>query len=173
MKKYETLKKTLETTEENTLLIMLSDIIKNDDIIAKALTKNERMSVLVFNELQKALNNKKYSIIMNCNYSNSKKSAYDMTYYNIAISNRMIQIYYKAQKNAFDICTSCAKCYREQFDKLEELNFHIKYDKNKRAKTTERKTISYDDITNVIKSLIAILENITTDSDTDSESETA
>ena len=81
----------------------------------------------------------------------------------------MIQIYYKAQKNAFDICTSCAKCYREQFDKLDELQFHIKYDKNKRAKTTERKTISYDDIVTVIKSLIAILENITTETETETE----
>ena len=165
MKKYDTLKKTLENIDNDTL----KAIIQNDDIIIDALSKNEKMSVLVFNELQKALNNKKYQVIMNCNYANTKKSVYDMTYYNIAIQNRMIQIYYKAQKNAFDICTSCAKCYREQFEKLDELQFHIKLDKNNRAKTTERKTIAYDDIVSVIKSLIAILEIITTDTETDTE----
>ena len=173
MKKIETIKKTLANTEETAMLETLTNIINNSDIITKALTQRERLSVLVFDELQKALNNKKYQIIMNCNYANSKKTSYDMTYYNIAISNRMIQIYYKANKDAFDICTSCAKCYREQFDKLEELQFHIKRDKNDNAKTTERKTIAYNDIVSVIKSLIAILENITTESDSDTETETA
>ena len=143
----------------------------NDDIIIESLKNSEKFSILVFNELQKSLNNKKYSIVMNCNYANSKKDVYDLTYYNIAIANRMIQIYFKAQKQFFDICTSCAKCYREQFDKLEELQFSLKLDKNNRAKTTVRKSITYDDIVSVIKSLIAILENITTDTDEESNEE--
>jgi hypothetical protein len=152
-----------KTLEEETLNAEVAKIVNNEDIIIKALKNNEKFSVLVFNELQKALNNKKYQIVMNCNYANSKKDSYDMTYYNIAIANRMIQIYFKAQKQVFDICTSCAKCYREQFNKLEELQFALKLDKNQKAKTTVRKSIAYDDIVSVIKSLIAILENITTD----------
>ena len=171
MKKYETLAKMFKTLEENALNEEVAKIINNNDIIVDALKNSEKMSVLVFNELQKALNNKRYTIVMNCNYANSKKDTYDMCYYNIAIANRMIQIYYKAQKNVFDICTSCAKCYREQFEKLEELQFALKLDKNNRAKTTVRKSISYDEITSVIKSLIAILENITTESNVESNVE--
>ena len=166
MKKLDTLKKMLENIDN----VTLAEIIDNDAIIIDALKDSEKMSVLIFNELAKSLNNKKYSIVLNCNYKDSKKSTYDLTYYNIAIANRMIQVYYKNQKNTFDICTSCAKCYREQFDKLEELQFKLKRNnKTQQAKTTYRLAISYDEIVSVIKSLIAILENITTDEQTDEQ----
>jgi hypothetical protein len=159
MKKLENLINEVRTTEENELLKKLSDIIKNDDIIVKTLDESERLSVLVFNELAKALNNKRYEVILDCNNANSKSSTYNILLYKIFFTNRTIQIYFKKRDKVFDICTSCAKCYREQFDALKELHFNlIDNKKTHKVKTTERKHISYDDIVSVVKQLVAILE---------------
>lgn len=161
MKKYETLKKELETVSNEEL----QNIINNNDIIIESLTQFEKMSVLMFRELEKALRTKEHQLVLDCNYSNSKfaqNSILKVDYYRLAIANSMIQIY--VRQNSFRICTSASKANREKFAQLEnELQFKTKYDKKtKRAKTTERINISYDDIVNVTKSVIAILESTAT-----------
>lgn len=165
MKKYETLKKTLETMNENERNETLKSIINNNDIIVESLTTAEQMSVLMFAEIEKALRTKEHQLVLDCNYANSKfaqNSILKVDYYRLAIANSMIQIY--VRKNSFRICTSASKANREKFSQLEnELQFKTKYDsKTKRAKTTERLNISYDDIVNVTKQVIAILESTAT-----------
>ena len=161
MKKLETLKKML--AEEN-IDAVIKNIINNDAVAVDALTEFEKLSVLMFAEIAKAVKTKEHELMLDCNYAQSKFAQNDILkvdYYRLAIANAMIQIY--VRKNSFRICTSASKANREQFERLEdELHFVTKYDKKTaRAKTTERINISYDDIVSVIKSVIAVLESTT------------
>lgn len=169
MKKYEALKKELETISNEDLIA----IVSNEAIIIDSLTDFEKMCLLMFRELEKALRTKEHKLVLDCNYAHSKFAQNDILkvdYYRLAIANSMIQIY--ARHNSFRICTSASKANREKFAQLEsELQFKTKYDsKTKRAKTTERINISYDDIVNVTKQVIAILESTATNKATETES---
>ena len=158
MKKLDTLKKMLESITNEAL----AEIINNADVDIEALTESEKLSVLMYAELAKAINSKKHTLLLDCNYADSKNTHNNILlvdYYRLAVANSMIQIY--ARKNSFLICTSASKANREHFKLLEsELHFITKYDKKtQRAKTTQRSNISYDDIVSVIKSVIAVLES--------------
>ena len=159
MKKLETLKNTLKTLEENALLEKLTNIINNEDVEVDTLTDTEKLSVLMYEEIAKAINSKKYTLLFDCNYADSRNDVLKVDYYRLAIAHSMIQIYVK--KNSFTICTSASKANREHFATLEnELHFVTKYDKKtQRAKTTQRNNISYDEIVSVIKNVIAVLES--------------
>ena len=172
MKKLDTLKKMLETIDNEAL----KAIIENDEVIVDSLTDSEKLSVLMFAEIAKAINCKDYRIILDCNYANSKNSVLKVDYYRLAVANCMIQVY--VRRNSFRICTSANEANRTKFATLEsELHFKTKYDsKTHRAKTTERLNISYDEIVNVIKQVIAILketaiekQKVSTESEAESE----
>ena len=165
MKKLDTLKKMLENIEN----AELENIISNENVDVDTLSDFEKLSVLMYNELAKSINSKKHTLLLDCNYADSKNvqnSIYAVDYYRLAVANSMIQIYVK--RNSFSICTSASKANREHFKTLEnELHFVTKYDtKTQRAKTTQRINISYDDIVNVIKSVIAVLESTAKSTDT-------
>jgi hypothetical protein len=157
MKKIDTLKKELENISNEEL----KNIINNENVDIDSLSDFEKLSVLMYRELSKAINNKKYNLLLDCNYANSKNEILLVDYYRLAVANSMIQVY--VRKNSFRICTSASKSNREKFSQLEnELHFITKYDKKtNRAKTTERINISYEDIVSVIKQVIAILEDTT------------
>jgi cellulose biosynthesis protein BcsQ len=168
MKKLDTLKKTLESITET----VLADIIQNENVDVKTLTESEKLAVLMYQEIAKSINSKKHTILLDCNYSQSKfvqNEIYLVDYYRLAVANSMIQVY--VRKNSFRICTSASKSNREKFATLEsELQFKTKYDsKTHRAKTTERLNISYDDIVAVIKQVIAILESTAQNKDIETE----
>lgn len=170
MKKLETLKKMLETISN----AELDNIICNDAVKAEDLNDFEKLSVLMYAELAKALKTKEHALLLDCNYQQSKFAQNDILlvdYYRLAINNAMIQIY--VRKNSFRICTSASRANREKFAQLEsELHFVTKYDKKtQRAKTTERTNISYDDIVEVVKQVIAILESTATQSAQSAEAE--
>ena len=169
MKKIETLKKMLETITDDEL----KAIVNNDDVIYTALSNSDKMSILMFAELERALRTKEHKVVLDCNYADSRNATLDVKYYRLAISNSMIQIYYKSN-NTFAVCTSASKANREKFSQLEsDLHFVTKYDKKtQRAKTTQRTAISYDDIVSVIKQCIAILESTATERATATESDT-
>lgn len=157
MKKLDTLKKMLDsvTLEE------LQAIVNNEDVDCDSLTEFEKLSVLMYAEIAKAVNNKSHTLLLDCNFADSKNVQNNVLlvdYYRLAVNNSMIQVYVK--KNSFAICTSASKANREQFITLEnELHFTTKYDKKTmRAKTTQRNNISYEEIVSVIKQVIAVLE---------------
>ena len=161
MKKLDTLKKMLDTVSTDEL----NAIINNNNVDVDSLTQFEKLSVLMYAELAKALKTKEHTLLLDCNFADSKNVKNDVLlvdYYRLAINNTMIQIYVK--RNSFAVCTSASKANREQFAQLEnDLHFVTKYDKKtNRAKTTQRNNISYDDLVSVVKSVIAVLENTAT-----------
>ena len=160
MKKLETLKTNLETITAEAL----AAIINNEDVVADDLTQAEKMSVLMYAELAKALKTKEHQLLLDCNYADSKNVQNGILlvdYYRLAAHGAMIQVYVK--RNAFNVCTSASKANREQFAALEDLQFVTKYDKKTgRAKTTQRNGIPYEDLVPVIKAVLAVLENTAT-----------
>lgn len=172
MKKLETLQKALESISNEEL----ASIINNEEVDIDTLTSFDKLSVLMFAELSKAINSKKHTLVLDCNYADSKNtqnSIFLVDYYRLAVANSMIQIY--AKRNSFSICTSASKANREQFKTLEsELHFITKYDsKTQRAKTTQRTNISYDDIVGVVKQVIAVLESTATAKQSEAKQSTA
>lgn len=161
MKKLETLKKELASVT----LEKLAEIINNDAVKTDSLTEAEKLSVLMYAELEKALRTKEHKLLLDCNFADSKNVKNDVLlvdYYRLAINNAMIQIYVK--KNYFNIYTSASRANREQFAQLEnDLHFTVKYNsKTHRAKTTHRDKVNYDELVTVIKAVIAVLENTAT-----------
>lgn len=180
MKKLENIVKSLSSVSVNSL----SAIIKNDNVVIDALSENEKFSVLIFAELEKALRTKEAYLTLDANYAQSKFHAseqYLVDYFRLVSNDTknatMIQFYVSAnakkQSCKFHLCTSCARVNREQFEALEnELHFVVKRDKKtQRAKTTERKAIDYTEIIDVVKAVCAVLANSRSASDSDSDSE--
>ena len=157
MKKLDTLKKMLDSVTADELRA----IINNADVEIDSLTEFEKLSVLMYAEIAKAVSSKSHTLLLDCNFADSKNVQNNVLlvdYYRLAVNNSMIQVYVK--RNSFAICTSASKANREQFKTLEDdLHFVTKYDKKtQRAKTTQRNNISYDEIVSVIKQVIAVLE---------------
>lgn len=157
MKKLETLKKNLETVTDETL----AAIIANEEVDLDTLTAADKLAVLMYEELAKALKTKEHQLLLDCNYADSKNAQNGVMlvdYYRLASHGSMIQVYVK--KNTFSVCTSASKANREQFAALADLKFTTKYDKKTgRAKTTQRSGITYEELVPVIKSVIAVLES--------------
>lgn len=170
MKKLETLKKALETTTVDEL----KNIVNNSNVDCESLTEFEKLSILMYAELAKALKTKEHTLLLDCNFADSKNVKNDILlvdYYRLAINNAMIQIY--AKHNYFNVYTSASKANREQFATLEnDLHFVTKYDKKtQRAKTTHRDKISYDELVTVVKSVIAVLESTAQNKQNESNAE--
>ena len=168
MKKLEILVKTLATLDDATL----DSIVHSEYVDVSTLTENEKFSVLIFAELEKALKTTDAFLTLDANYTQSKfhqSEQYKVDYFRLVSNDTknatMIQFYAHANAKAgtckFRLCTSCARVNREQFEALEnELHFTVKRDaKTHRAKTTERKNIGYEELPAVVKSVCAVLAN--------------
>lgn len=169
MKKLETLKTNLEMVTNADLAL----IIDNDDVVAEDLTPAEKLSVLMYDEIAKALKTKEHQLLLDCNYADSKNVQNGILlvdYYRLAAHGAMIQVYVK--RNGFNVCTSASKANREQFAALEKLQFVTKYDKKTgRAKTTQRNGIPYEELVPTIKAVLAVLKNTATAKKTEAPAE--
>lgn len=153
----------------------IATIINNEVIDETSLTEREKVSVLVYSELAKALDTKDRKLVLDCNYAASKfhnhkdesQDQWLVDYYRLVptanVNSTLIQFYVSVSLTkstvAFRLCTSCAKMNREQFEALQdELHFTIKWDKeHTRAKTSTRVNVSYDEIIDVVKAVCAVL----------------
>lgn len=153
----------------------IANIIDNEVIDETSLTEREKVSVLVYSELAKALDTKDRKLVLDCNYAASKfhnhkdesQDQWLVDYYRLVptanVNSTLIQFYVSINftKSAvtFRLCTSCAKMNRDQFEALQdELHFTVKWDKeHTRAKTSTRVGVSYDEIVDVVKAVCAVL----------------
>ena len=175
MKKLETILKAVETVDAIETLrnhLTLDEAIEyfeSDDIIREEIKRKQLLSMLVFDELKKALDKKdKFTLKLDANIEFSKmhnNCKYLVDYYSLLDSDnkRVVQIYVTTTKDNvyFKICTSCRNNVRNTFeDNMESLQFEILRDKKtNRAKTTQRCNVSYDEVVNVVKNVIAVLNN--------------
>lgn len=148
---------------------------------------NKLFALAIYRELAKSLNVKSkdkketFKLELDANYEKSKmhdSEKYLVDYFSLVTSDRdrAIQMYLTCNANKktayFRFCTSCKKVTREQFESLEdELQFTVKRDKKtNRAKTSERKNISYYDAVEVAKLVLAVLNSefeVATDNDSE------
>ena len=153
----------------------IAAIIDNEVIDETSLTEREKVSVLVYAELAKALDTKDRKLVLDCNYAASKfhnhkdesQDQWLVDYYRLVptvnVNSTLIQFYVSINftKSAvtFRLCTSCAKMNRDQFEAMQdELHFTTKWDKeHTRAKTSTRVGVSYDEIVDVVKAVCAVL----------------
>ena len=177
-KKLETLVKDFETLTDE----MLKGIVNCPDIDVETLTDNEKFSCLVFEQMSRALENKSYKLMLDCNYPQSNKHnksekqlakgqepEWLVDYYRLCSKEgnqkSLIQIYVKTNPKKgtclFDLCTSCAKANLEQFTAMrDELHFEpLGKSGGTGAKTTQRKNVTYDELVAVCKAVTAILFN--------------
>jgi hypothetical protein len=181
MKKIETLVKAVEkmTVADFKEHLQLKEVKEcfeyvNEENFASAISTNDLLAILVIKELEKALsvttkNKNVYKLVADVNYIKSnrhKHSSYKLNECSLLASDdsRALHIYLKcnAKKNEVycDICTSCkdttAKTFENNFDALQ---FIVKRDKNNCAKTSVRKKIDYNDIVDVSKLVLAVLND--------------
>lgn len=176
-KKLENLVKDFETLDDD----ILNEIVNCPDIDVSTLSDREKFSCLVFQQMQRALENKSYTLMLDCNYPESNKHnksekqlakgqepEWLVDYYRLVSKEgkqkSLIQIYVKANPKTgtclFDLCTSCAKANLEQFITMrDELHFEPLKKGAEGTKTTQRKNVSYDDLVAVCKAVTAILHN--------------
>lgn len=174
-KKLETLVKNVDATTNDEF----RKIVDNENVDVDTLSCNEKLAVLVFAEMQKALETKDHTLVLDCNYAQSKfhnktdkelekgqENVWLVDYYRLISKDTrnqsMIQFYTHASAKrgtcTFRLCTSCAKANREQFETLEDtLHFKVIRDKSGRAKTCERQGIQYDELVDVVKAVCAVL----------------
>lgn len=176
-KKLETLKKDFETLTDE----ILAEIVNCSNIDVSTLTDREKFSCLVFQQMSRALDNKAYTLMLDCNYPQSNKHnksekqlakgqtpEWLVDYYRLVSKagkqKSLIQIYVSANPKSgtckFSLCTSCAKDNLAQFIALrDELQFEPVGKKDGGAKTTRRMNVDYDDLVSVCKAVCAILSN--------------
>ena len=153
----------------------IANIINNDVIDETSLTEREKVSILVYAELAKALDTKDRKLVLDCNYEASKfhnhkdesQDQWLVDYYRLVptvnVNSTLIQFYvsvnFTKSTVTFRLCTSCAKMNRDQFEAMQdELHFTTKWDKeHTRAKTSTRVGVSYDEIIDVVKAVCAVL----------------
>lgn len=179
MKKLETLVKNFESLTDETL----NELVNCPDVDVTTLTDREKFSCLVFAEMQKALDTKSHELLLDCNYplsnmhnKSEKQLAKGQTpvwlvdYYRLVSrgdkQKSLIQIYVSANPKTgackFRLCTSCAKDNLAQFIALrDELQFEPVGKKTGGAKTTQRNSVSYDELVPVCKAVAAILDTTT------------
>ena len=174
----ETSRKNLETIFAEAKEITnetIANIINNEAIDETSLTEREKVSVLVYAELAKALDTKDRKLVLDCNYAASKfhnhkdesQDQWLVDYYRLVptanVNSTLIQFYvsinFTNSAVTFKLCTSCSKMNRDQFEALkDELHFTTKWDKeHTRAKTSTRVGVSYDEIVDVVKAVCAVL----------------
>ena len=176
-KNLETLVKEFDTVTDD----ILNEIVNCPDIEVDTLSDREKFSCLVFQQMSRALENKSYKLMLDCNYPQSNKHnksdkqlakgqepEWLVDYYRLVSKEgkqkSLIQIYVKTNpKNGsclFDLCTSCSKNNLAQFEALrDELHFEPVGKKDGGTKTTRRMKVGYDELVAVCKAVTAILAN--------------
>ena len=165
MKKLDTLKKTVTTTEEAKMLEAVKQIAQNEAVNSmKALAMREILSLLEYNELQKALSNSKYNLLLDINFAKFKSEAINLFIYSLIDTHnkRALHIYQK-NNNTFDISFSSDANTLEKLQYFNALSSDYilkhKYTKDKRVKDTYLSSIDFDKMLDACKFALLILES--------------
>ena len=165
MKKLDTLKKTVANTDNEKMLEVIKQIANNEAVqMMKELDVRSMMSILEFAELQKALSNNKYDLLLDINFEKFKSDAINLYQYSLITNNnkRALHIYQK-NNNTFDISFSSDKNTLEKLQHFNDLTtlytLKHKYKKDKSIKDSYLSQVAFDDMLNACKFALLILES--------------
>ena len=173
MENLKNLMESFETLTEETI----SGIISNKNVDSSTLPESEKLSVLVFSELEKALRTPDRQLVLDCNYQKSKfhnrtskqiekglDNEYLVNYFRLVSADKAIPMLHIWPKHlsaskctcAFEIhITSDVAPILEE--RQEEFKFTIKRRPDGTIRDVYRSGVQYDELVEVINSLCALL----------------
>ncbi len=157
MKKLDTLKKALETLETAETIAMLKAIANNEavnDFVS--FEKRDALALLQYAELAKALQNKKYSLVLDINYAKSRAKAIDLTRFTLIDTHNERALHLYQHTNTFDICFSADTDTRAKIEAIESLNKKID---TRKADTSVYKSVHFDELFDACKFVLMLLES--------------
>ena len=172
-KTLEDLMKAFETLTDDTI----AEIVGNENISGAALAESEKLSVLIFDELKKALTTEDRQLVLDCNFPKSKfhnrtakqienglENEYLVNYFRLISSNNSIPMLHIWPRNinaAKGTCTFELHITADVAPILqaneEEFHFTIKRRPNGIIRDVYRSGVTYDEIVSVVNSLCALL----------------
>jgi iron only hydrogenase large subunit-like protein len=157
MKKLETLKKELERIAENDFIAKLKAIAENESVNDfESFEKREALALLQYAELAKALQNKKYTLVLDMNYVKCRAKEINFYRYSLLDTHNKRALHLYQHTNTFDICFSADKDTRAKVEAIEALNKTIT---TQVADTTVFKKVHFDDMLDACKFALLLLES--------------
>jgi hypothetical protein len=176
MKNYKTLEdlmKAFETLTDETI----AQIVGNENISGAALAENEKLSVLIFDELSKALTTEDRQLVLDCNFPKSKfhnrtakqienglENEYLVNYFRLISNNDSVPMLHIWPRNISATKGTCTFELHITADVApilqaneEEFHFTIKRRPNGIIRDVYRSGVTYDEIVSVVNSLCALL----------------
>ena len=155
----------------------IDKIVGNENVDASTLPDSEKLSVLVFSELEKALHTEDRKLILDCNYQKSKfhnrtpkqiarglENEYLVNYFRLVSADKaipMLHIWPKHLNTAKCTCTFEVHITSEVSSILaereEEFNFTIKRRPDGTIRDVYRSGVQYDELVGLVNSLCALL----------------
>lgn len=172
-KNLEDLMKAFETLTDETI----AKIVGNENVSGAALAESEKLSVLIFDELSKALTTEDRQLVLDCNFPKSKfhnrtakqlenglENEYLVNYFRLVSNNNSIPMLHIWPRNisaAKGTCTFELHITADVAPILqaneEEFQFTIKRRPNGIIRDVYRSGVTYDEIVSVVNSLCALL----------------
>jgi hypothetical protein len=161
MKKLDTLKKALDTITNEAII----DIISNADFDdASMLTINDKLALIEFAELKKALDNKNYTLVLDINFDKFKSDDIIFSQCSlIDVHNKRALHLYRKTRSTYDISFSSDKntlAKLQYFDAVNtDYDLKHKYKKDMSIKDTYLHNVTFDNVFNACKLALSILES--------------
>ena len=152
MKKIETLKKDAQSND------VICAILNNSDIIIDTLTDNERLKIVVYNEIKKAIDSKTHKAVLQCNYScTAHKDAHSFDLIRFVEREKeqcaLCNIYIAIKKDAIQ-CTITVSAHKAYQDALKAHEYDV---------AKHRKIVTVDTLASEIKTLYAVFNSVNKD----------
>lgn len=173
MKKYETLKneiakaidKETKTVTNSEFLKRLKDIAHNEAVTnLKSIDEKNAMYLLQYEQFEKAFTNKQYIMTLDNNYESTKLNSIELNMSTLLDTANKRVLHFYSHNTYIDIVISSNKATREKHEYLfllKDDSFKVNFKRNakKEISATTLSHIAFDNIVNVSKFALLILES--------------
>lgn len=126
---------------------------------ATAFTENEILSLLMFQEIRKALTTKTTEVLLDCDYQKSRSADKEMSisYFRILSTDKTFDSKLQLKRDGADrLHFNLSVKYLDKLPEVEGLKYSVKRDKNQRPKNIRVQT-TFDQLLDCYKTLTAVL----------------
>lgn len=149
MKNYEELAKLANALDANALDALVNN---TDDFDSASASARERLAIVFFDELAKALDNDESRLVLQVNDATTRAKVKSVTVAYYKTQNVNIQIYAKSRYCA--ICTTCKDAYRQAILSA------VQRESNKANDKTAFEKVEFENALDVIKMIIACVQSV-------------
>lgn len=173
MKKLKTLQDELKNADEQKMLEIIKQVkqtANNEAVNDLTLTNHEILALLEFAELKKALDNKRYTLVLDINFEDYRSETIQVFTFTLADTHndRALHLYRNETKSNYAISFSSKKITLEKVELFKQYNTEYtvkqKTRLNKKKNTLEVKdtylySVAFDNVFNACKTALSILES--------------